>query len=103
VSDPDDGGPRYATRVTDTEPLANLALALAFVLAPLGLVLGIVARRRIRDSGGEGAGVALAAVVVGAVVTVLYALLLTAVVVLYVLVTDTAGDLPSYVPSSNPG
>jgi hypothetical protein len=86
--------PRYATAPEHGLPLPRLALALALLVAPVGLVLGIVARRRVRDSGGDGAGTAKAAIVVGAALTAAYALLIAALVVLLVLVRDEAVTLP---------
>jgi hypothetical protein len=56
-----------------------LALVLAFVCAPAGLVLGIVARRQIARTGEEGAGLALAGIVVGS----LWTLLIGALVVVW--------------------
>ena len=56
-----------------TNQLAPVALVLCFfgVLAPVGLALGIVARRQIRQTGEGGDGLALAAVVIGGVVSTL--------------------------------
>ena len=56
-----------------TNQLAPIALVLCFfgVLAPVGLALGIVARKQIRQTGEGGDGLALAAVVVGGVVSTL--------------------------------
>ena len=56
-----------------TNQLAPIALVLCFfgVLAPVGLALGIVARKQIRRTGEGGDGLALAAVVVGGVVSTL--------------------------------
>ena len=56
--------PPYA-RPTNT--MAILALVLAFVFAPAGLVLGIVARRQIRQTGEQGEGLALAGIIIGAI------------------------------------
>lgn len=91
--------PRYATAPERGIPLPRLALAMALLVAPVGLVLGIVARRRIRRTGEEGAGTALAAVVVGATLTLAYLVLVTALVVLLVLIDDTASTLPPGIPS----
>jgi len=54
-------------------PLAPIALVLCFfgVLAPVGLGLGLMARRQIRETGQEGDGLALAAVVLGGIVSTL--------------------------------
>lgn len=57
-----------------TNTTAILAVVLAFVFAPAGLVLGLVARRQIRETGEEGDGLALAGIIVGGLVTSLVAL-----------------------------
>jgi hypothetical protein len=59
-----------------TNTLAVLSLVLAFVCAPAGLVVGIIARRQIRRTGEEGAGLALAGIVVGSLWTALLLALL---------------------------
>jgi hypothetical protein len=56
--------------------LAILALVMAFAFPPAGLVLGIIARKQIRQTGEEGDGLALAGIVVGAVITGIYVLML---------------------------
>jgi len=50
-----------------TNMMAILALVLAFVFAPAGLVLGIIARRQIRQTGEQGDGLALAGIIIGAI------------------------------------
>lgn len=52
-----------------TNVLAVLALILAFVVAPVGLILGIVALSQIRKRGESGTGLAVAGVVIGAIGT----------------------------------
>jgi len=54
-----------------TNQLAVIALVLSFLglLAPVGLALGVVARGQIRRTGETGEGLALAAVIVGGVVS----------------------------------
>jgi len=47
--------------------MAILALVLAFVLAPAGIVLGVIARKQIRQTGEEGDGLALAGIIVGSI------------------------------------
>lgn len=63
--------PQYA-RPTNT--MAILALVLAFVFAPAGLVLGIIARKQIARTGEEGSGLALAGIIVGGIFTAIFAL-----------------------------
>ncbi|MCV2490708.1 DUF4190 domain-containing protein [Geodermatophilus sp. YIM 151500] len=72
-ADPAYGYPGPWRRPTNTK--AILALVMAFVFAPVGLVLGVMARKEIRRTGEEGAGLALAGVIVGGIVTGFYALL----------------------------
>ncbi|WP_209682946.1 DUF4190 domain-containing protein [Curtobacterium sp. 1310] len=64
---------------TDSVPpqvnlVAITALIFTFVVAPAGLVLGLVARSQIRRSSERGAGIATAAIVIGGIVTALYVL-----------------------------
>ena len=65
--------PPYA-RPTNT--MAILALVLAFVFAPAGLVLGIIARKQIRETGEQGDGLALAGIIVGAIACALWVLVI---------------------------
>jgi hypothetical protein len=59
-----------------TNTMAILALVMAFVFAPAGLVLGIVARKQIRQTGEEGDGLALAGIIVGGIVTAIFVFLI---------------------------
>ena len=52
-----------------TSTLAILSLVAAFVASIVGVVLGIVALVQIRRSGEAGAGLAIAAIIVGFLVT----------------------------------
>jgi hypothetical protein len=63
-----------AVHVRPTNTMAILALVMAFVFAPAGLVLGIVARRQIRQTGEDGDGLALAGIIVSAIATALFVL-----------------------------
>jgi hypothetical protein len=56
--------------------MAILALVMAFVFAPAGLILGIVARRQIKQTGEEGDGLALAGIIVGGLFTAIFVLLI---------------------------
>src|SRR6476646_5820248 len=71
-----------------TNTMAILALVLAFVFAPAGLILGIVARKQIRQTGGEGDGLALAGIIVGGIFTALFALM----IVFFIVAVSTAGS-----------
>jgi hypothetical protein len=60
-------------------PLHGLALTgfiLAFVFAPVGLILSIVAKKQISGSGGTlgGGGLATGGIIVGAIFTAIYVL-----------------------------
>ena len=55
-----------------TNVLAVLALILAFLIAPIGLILGIVALTQIRKRGESGTGLAVAGVVIGAIGTLFW-------------------------------
>jgi hypothetical protein len=59
-----------------------LAIGVGLLLTIAAVPLGLVARRRIRESGGAlvGEGTALAGVIIGAVASVLYVLLVVIVV-----------------------
>ncbi len=78
--------PPYAWR-RPTNTMAILALVLAFVFAPAGLVLGIIARKQIRRTGEDGDGLALAGIIVGSIATAFYALFLVLPFVLLASVT----------------
>ncbi|MCF6736397.1 DUF4190 domain-containing protein [Blastococcus sp. KM273129] len=80
-------GPPQWGRPTNT--LAILALVMAFVFAPAGLVLGIVARRQIRRTGEDGAGLALAGIIVGAVVTGFFVLVVLLWIAAFATLTST--------------
>ena len=58
------------------------ALVFIFVFAPASLVLGLVARRQIRETGEQGDGMALAGVIVGGISIGLFVLGLLFFVVL---------------------
>jgi len=73
-----------------TNTMAILALVLAFVFAPAGLVLGIVARRQIRQTGEEGDGLALAGIIIGGIATAFFALAIILWVVAFA--TFASGD-----------
>jgi hypothetical protein len=71
-----------------TNTMAILALVLAFVFAPAGLILGIIARKQIRQTGEEGGGLALAGIIVGGIATALFALM----ILFFVVAVSTAGS-----------
>jgi hypothetical protein len=68
--------PGYAPQyMRPTNTMAILALVMAFVFAPVGLILGIVARRQIRQTGEQGDGLALAGIIVGGLFTAFFVLM----------------------------
>ncbi|WP_051343449.1 DUF4190 domain-containing protein [Pseudonocardia spinosispora] len=65
-------GPAYPDGpVERTNTFALLAVVFAFFVPPAGVVLGIIARKQIRDHDEPGAGTALAGIIVGGVLTAL--------------------------------
>ncbi|WP_433268658.1 DUF4190 domain-containing protein [Actinosynnema sp. CS-041913] len=54
-----------------TNGLAIAALVCAFVVAPAGIVLGVIARNQIKQTGEDGRGLATAGIVLGTVFTLL--------------------------------
>ncbi|CCG01933.1 DUF4190 domain-containing protein [Blastococcus saxobsidens] len=77
-----------------TNTMAILALVMAFVFAPAGLVLGIVARKQIRRTGEEGSGLALAGIIIGGLVTAFFVL----VIVLWIVAFAALSQSGSFGP-----
>lgn len=65
-----------------TNGMAIAALVMSLVFAPVGLILGFIARSQVRRSGEDGAGIALAAIIISAVSLVLLAALIVFAVVM---------------------
>ena len=83
---PPPGYPPAYPRPTNT--MAILALVLAFVFAPAGLILGIIARKQIRQTGEDGDGLALAGIIVGGIATAFFALM----IIFFIVAVSTAGS-----------
>jgi hypothetical protein len=66
-----------------TNTMAILALVMAFVFAPAGLVLGILARKQIARTGEDGDGLALAGIIVGGLVTAFFVLMIVLMLVAF--------------------
>ena len=81
------GYPPVYGRPTNT--MAILALVMAFVFAPAGLILGIVARRQIRRTGEDGDGLALAGIIVGGIVTAIFVFLIVLWIIAFATLTNT--------------
>jgi Domain of unknown function (DUF4190) len=72
------GGQQYPAggypQATGTNIMAILSLVFAFVFAPVGIVLGHLAKRQIRQTGEQGSGLATAGLVISYVITGVYVL-----------------------------
>ena len=79
---PPPGYPPYAYRAP-TNTMAILSLVFAFFFAPVGLGLGIAARRQIARTGEEGSGLAMAGMIVGGIFTGFYVLIIVMYIVLF--------------------
>lgn len=66
-----------------TNTMAILALVMAFVFAPAGLILGILARKQIARTGEEGDGLALAGIIVGGLITAFFVLMIIFMVIAF--------------------
>jgi hypothetical protein len=71
-----------------TNTLAILALVLAFVFAPAGLIVGILARKQIRQTGEDGDGLALAGIIVGGIFTAMFVLFIAFWIVAFASITS---------------
>jgi hypothetical protein len=74
-----------------TNLLAILSLVFSMVFAPVGLILGLIARKQIEESGEEGRGLALAGTIVGAVITGFWLLYAAFWVVMVIVIASTTG------------
>ena len=83
------GGPAYRRpgQAERTNTLAVLALVFGFCCAPAGIVLGIIARKQTRQYQEPGEGMALAGIIVGAVLMVLF-------LVVYITLIAVAASTP---------
>jgi hypothetical protein len=86
------GFPPVYVRPTNT--MAILALVMAFVFAPAGLILGIVARKQIRETGEDGDGLALAGIIVGGIVTAIFVLFIVLWIVAFAAFADSGSFGP---------
>src|SRR3954468_21762131 len=82
--------PPYPVYGPPTNPLAIAALVCALTIAPVGLGLGIAARKQIRRTGEQGDGMALAAVIIGGIVTGIYVLLIVVLIISWIALLNTA-------------
>jgi hypothetical protein len=84
-----------AAAPTNSMAIVSLVLALVGIAcgltAPVGAILGHVARRQIRQRGEGGAGMALAGIIVGWIVTGLYLIYIAFLIVLIVIAAKSSG------------
>ena len=71
--------------------MAILALVFAFVFAPAGIVLGVMARKQIRETREEGDGLALAGIIVGSIFTGIYVLIILFWIIAFASITGSFG------------
>src|SRR3954463_808106 len=83
------GPPTNAGYPPPTNPMAIAALVGALTIAPVGLGLGIAARRQIRRTGEGGDGMALAGIIIGGIVTGIYVLLIVVLIISWVALVNT--------------
>jgi hypothetical protein len=82
--------PGYPAYGRPTNTMAILSLVLAFVFAPAGLIMGIVARKQIRQTGEDGDGLALAGIIVGGIFTAFFVLMIVFMIVAFSAATSYA-------------
>ncbi len=88
------GPPPYGRPpIRSTNTMAVLAIVFAFVFAPLGIVFGVMARNQIQQTGEDGAGLALAGIIVGAVATALSVLVIFLALVVLGTAANTINDI----------
>ncbi|HEU4423116.1 MAG TPA: DUF4190 domain-containing protein [Pilimelia sp.] len=63
------GYPQYGTPAPGTNIMAILSLIFAFVFAPVGIILGHVAKKQIKQTGEQGDGLATAGLVLSYIFT----------------------------------
>jgi peptidyl-prolyl cis-trans isomerase B (cyclophilin B) len=78
-----------------TNSMAIVALVSALVFAPLGIVFGHIALSQIRRSDEDGKGLAIAGLVIGYVLTGLFLLVIVFWLILFVVLANEIGRLPS--------
>ena len=81
--------PPYPVYGPPTNPMAIAALVCALTIAPVGLGLGIAARKQIRRTGEGGDGLALAGIIIGGIVTGIWVLLIVVLIISWVALVNT--------------
>ncbi|MEJ3743223.1 DUF4190 domain-containing protein [Actinomycetes bacterium KLBMP 9797] len=89
------GYPPVYAQPTNGMAIASLVCALAGIAtcisAPIGAILGHVARKQIRERGEGGDGLALAGIIVGWIITGLMVLIIAFYVVMFVVIYNSDG------------
>ncbi|NYJ06559.1 DUF4190 domain-containing protein [Petropleomorpha daqingensis] len=76
--------PPYPVYAPPTNPMAIAALVCALTIAPVGLGLGIAARKQIRRTGEGGDGLALAGIIIGGIVTGIWVLMIVILIISWI-------------------
>lgn len=82
--------PPYPVYGPPTNAMAIAALVCALTFAPVGLGLGIAARKQIRRTGEQGDGLALAAIIIGGIVTGIYVLVIVVLIIAWVALANAS-------------
>jgi Domain of unknown function (DUF4190) len=85
-----------------TNSMAVAALITALLVPPVGVVLGVLARNQVRQTGEDGDGLALAGIVIGICLTLLYVLLIAFFVLIFKIAADTAVEITENLPTFSP-
>ena len=73
-----------------TNTMAILSLVMAFVFPPAAIVLGVVARRQMRQTGEQGDGLALAGIIIGGIATAFFVLMIAFMMIAFTAATSYA-------------
>ncbi len=90
--DPSGPAPGWPPYRRPTNTMAVLALVFAFVAAPVGLVLGIVARKQIKQTGEQGWGLSTAGLWLGYIFTGFYVAICAFYVIAIIFVSSNSGS-----------
>jgi hypothetical protein len=97
------GTPMPIAAPNNSLAIASLVLSLcglfSGITAPVGAILGHVARRQIRERGEAGAGMALAGIIVGWIVTGLYVAVIAFVVAVAIFAVNHPDSFPAPQPT----
>jgi hypothetical protein len=71
--------------------MAILAIVFGFVFAPVGIVMGVIARKQIRQTGEDGDGLALAGIIVGSVFSAFWVIAIIVWIIAIASIASTPG------------